>query len=79
MEKERNHPVVCKNLELLSKLKPIIDFSCLYFLKSPNLSYLGQKAFILTEEHERREVLFTEDRKKDKILGFLRNKFSTKE
>lgn len=68
-----------KTQSILSKLKPIIDVSCLYFPKCLNLSYLGQKAFILTEEHKRRDVLFTEDREKDNVLVFLRKKFSTKE
>ena len=33
----------------------------------------------MTEEHKRRDVLFTEDREKDNVLVFLRKKFSTKE
>ena len=70
-----------KTQSILSKFKPIIDISCLCFLKCLNLSYLGQKAFILTEEHKRRDMLFTEDRKKTMFLFFqernspLRNRF----
>lgn len=63
--KGEKSPLSVNTWSILPKPRAIIDFSCLFFLKSLNLSSLGQKAFILTEELRRGEVLFAEDREKD--------------